>query len=53
MKFAGQLAAVLLLVMALWVAAGILPKLLPPAAAIFGMVVIGRIVFFLTRHDRW
>lgn len=54
MKALGQLAGVLVLILAaLWVAAGVLPRLLLPAAFIFGMVIVGRIIFFLTRHDRW
>lgn len=52
MKILGRLAtAVVAIVAALWVAAEVLPRLLPIAAAIFGMVVIGRLVFFYTR--RW
>ena len=54
MKLLGQLAAVLVVVVAaLAAAASILPRLLLPAAAIFGMAVVGRIVFYLTRRDRW
>jgi hypothetical protein len=36
---------------ALIVAADELPKLIVPATAIFGLVVIGRVVWFLTQ--RW
>jgi hypothetical protein len=42
---------VIVVTVALWVAAGILPKLLPVAAAIFTMTVIGRLVWFWTQ--RW
>jgi hypothetical protein len=52
MKVLGQFAGlVILVVVAMWVAAGILPKLLPMAAIIFAFVVIGRVVWFYTR--RW
>lgn len=54
MKYVGRItAAVVLVVAAMWVAAGIVPRLLPAAALIFAFVLIGRVVFFLTRRDRW
>ncbi len=54
MKTLGQLAGLVILVtVALVVAAYVLPALLLPAAVIFTFVLIGRVVFFLTRRDRW
>jgi hypothetical protein len=45
--------AAVLLVTAMWVAAGLVPRLLPAAALIFVCILLGRVVFFLTRRDRW
>jgi hypothetical protein len=54
MKIMAQAAmAALAFAAALLVAAQLLPKLLPAALAIFGMVIVGRLVFYLTRRDRW
>jgi hypothetical protein len=54
MKQLGQLTvSVVVVAVALQVVAGTVPRLLPAAAIIFTFVVIGRVVFFLTRRDRW
>jgi hypothetical protein len=53
-KALGNVASLLVLILAsLWVAAELLPRLLLPAAAIVGLVILTRLIFFLTRHDRW
>jgi hypothetical protein len=52
MKTVGELAGLLVSVLVfLWAAAAILPKLLPTAAVIFAFALIGRAVWFYTR--RW
>lgn len=54
MKLLGQVAAAFALILAaLWVAASVLPKLLPTAAAIVGLVILTRLVFYFTHHDGW
>jgi ABC-type cobalamin transport system permease subunit len=53
-KTLGQVAGVSVLIMAsLWVAAELLPRLLLPTTAIVGLVILTRLIFFLTRYDRW
>jgi uncharacterized membrane protein YccC len=35
------------------VLAAVLPKLIPAATVIFIFVIIGRVVFYFTGHNRW